>query len=171
MTRRITPRDPIAAEQRKATAARRAGRNAQCACGEHRPEALNTKSTPIICEHCKRKKKGKTTMDDHHVAGRANSPKTIQVPVNDHRARLSVDQYDWPGHTLENPDASPLLRGAASIRGFVDTAVFLIEEFLLWIAEMLETLDDNLRERLGSKWWCDTAVEMFAPKGDSHVTQ
>jgi hypothetical protein len=110
-------------------------------------------------------------MDKHHPAGKANSPTTICVPVNDHRARLSVDQYDWPVRTLENPDASPLLRGAASIRGFVDTALFLIEEFLLWIAEMLETLDDNLRERIGSRWWCGTPVEEFAPKGESHVTQ
>ena len=47
--------------------------------------------------------------DKHHISGKANSDVTILVPVNDHRAQISVDQYDWPKRTLENPEGSPLL--------------------------------------------------------------
>ena len=85
------------------------------------------------------------------------------MPANDHRAQLSVDQYDWPKQTRENPDGSPALAAAGSIRGFVDTAVYLIEKFLLWVAELLEQLDAYLTEKLGSKWWVGTVLEQFAP--------
>ena len=164
---RCAPRDPIAADARRAVAARRAGENARCACGENRPEALITTRKPIMCAACARKKKGKKPMDKHHVAGKANSPATVSVPVNDHRARLSVDQYDWPRQTRENPHHSPLLAAAACIRGFIDTALYLIDSVLIWTVDMLESLDLYLSERLGSKWWRGTELERFAPGGDS----
>ncbi|MGB9242164.1 MAG: hypothetical protein WCC03_02345, partial [Candidatus Acidiferrales bacterium] len=78
---------------------------------------------------------------------------TIAIPVNDHRAELSTAQHDWPKETLENPDRSPLLSGAAHIRGLVDTVVYLREQFLLWVAEMLELLDTFLKQKLGQGWW------------------
>jgi hypothetical protein len=112
-----------------------------------------------------RKQRGKTSMDNHHVAGKANSAVTIPIPVNDHRARLSVDQYDWPKRTLENPDRSPLRAAAACIRGFIDTVRYLIESVLLWVADMLEALDEFLIERLGSKWWLHTGFRKFTLGG------
>src|SRR5579872_578251 len=104
MPARPPRRDPIKARQRKAVAARRVGENATCSCGEERPEALILGSDPIICAACERKTSGKKIMDNHHFAGEANNPLTVPVPVNDHRATLSVDQYDWPAKTLENPE-------------------------------------------------------------------
>ncbi len=104
-------------------------------------------------------------MDNHHPFGKANSPFTIPVPVNDHRAELNVAQQDWSKETLENPDGSPLLAGAARIRGFVDTVIHLIEKGLLWVAEILEALDGFLVEKLGPKWWAGTPLARFAPKG------
>ena len=157
-------RDPAAAHGRKVRAARRVGLNSQCACGEKRPEALIAGSNPIMCAACKRIKEGETALDNHHIAGKANSPITIPVPVNDHRAELSEAQLDWPKETRENPDGSPLLAGAARIRGFVDTIIHLIKNLLLWGAEMLETLDRFLAERLGPNWWRGTPLEQFAPK-------
>jgi hypothetical protein len=68
-------------------------------------------------------------MDAHHVAGKANSPVTVPVPVNDHRACLSVAQADWPKSTLMNVHGSPLLAAAACVRGFVDMVFYLIERF------------------------------------------
>src|SRR5437016_11325948 len=100
-------RDPEAAYVRKAIAQRRVGINARCECGEARPEALIRKKKRIICHECKRKEKGMKTKDNHHFAGKANSPITVSVPVNDHSAELNVAQYDWPQETLENPDGSP----------------------------------------------------------------
>lgn len=164
MKKRLPIRDPIAAYQREAIAERRVGEGAQCACGESRAEALIPGSDPVICAACDRKKNGKTTLDEHHVAGKSNSPVTILVPVNDHRARLSVDQYDWPKETLENPDGSPLLRAAASIRGFVDVLLYLIDKFILWIPEMLEALDAFLVKTRGPKYWVGTELEKYAPK-------
>ncbi len=130
--------DPIGAYQRGATAARRIGNGKQCACGESRPEALIENSVPVVCAACDRKKRGYTTMDDHHFAGKANNPATVPVPVNDHRASLTVAQADWPAETRNNPDGSPLLAAAACIRGFADWVVYLIQKGVLWIAEMLE---------------------------------
>lgn len=160
MARKLPIRDPIAAHQRKAVAVRRVGLDAQCACGESRPEALLSGSNPAICAACDREQRGKTTLDRHHVAGKANSPVAVPVPVNDHRARLSVDQYGWSRQTLENPNGSPLLAAAASLRGYSDTTLYLIETLLR--PEMLEALDALLIERLGPKWWI--GVERYARK-------
>jgi hypothetical protein len=103
-------------------------------------------------------------MDKHHVAGQANNPTTIPIDVNDHRARLSDDQCDWPKQTRENPDGSPLIAGAGCLRGFVDTVVYLIERLVLWVADMLEKLDAYLVQKLGRKWWVKTELNQFAPK-------
>src|SRR5258708_35046482 len=141
---KMPQRDAGAAYVRKSVAARRAGVNRACVCGETRPEAFETKSKPIMCAACNRIKGGQTNMDNHHIAGKANSPITMGIPVNDHRAELTVAQQDWPVETLENPDGSPLIAGAASIRGFVDTHIYLIKTLLLWVADMLEVLDTFL---------------------------
>jgi hypothetical protein len=165
MPTNLLERDPVASFARKAVAVRRVGKNAQCVCGEARPEALIAGSNPIICAECRRKKQGKSNMDKHHYAGKPNSPITIPIPVNDHRAHLSTAQYDGPKQTRENPDGSPLLAAAASIRGFTDTARYLIEKGLLWIADMLELLHAYLAKQFGPKWWLDTDLEQFMPRG------
>lgn len=151
--------------QRQAVAARRVGVGARCEeCGESRPEALITGSNPKICFECQRRKQGRSVMDAHHVAAEANSPVTIPVPVNDHRAELSERQNDWPKETLENRDGSPLLAGAGRNRGFIDTERYLAETQLLQNAEMLETLNAFLVEKFGPKWWIGTPLEKYAPK-------
>ena len=103
-------------------------------------------------------------MDNHHVAGRVNNPVTIPIHVNDHRAVLSVDQYDWPLLTRKNPNGCPLLAAAGCIRGFINTARYLIEKFLYGVATMLELLSEYLQAQLGS-WWNGTEFEQFAAKG------
>lgn len=103
-------------------------------------------------------------IDRHHVDGRANSPITVPVTVNDHRAELTVAQRDWPQETLENPNRSPLLAAAASIRGLVDYVTYLIRHTILWIPEMLEALDRLLRDLVGPLWWTTTEVARYAPK-------
>src|SRR5437773_1589222 len=131
MPRKVPQREPGAAYQRKAAAARRFPLGSRCECGETRPEAFVPATNPLICAACDRVKRGKSILDKHHVAGRANSALTVSIPVNDHRAELSTAQYDWPENTLANPNASPLLAKAACIRGFVDTNFFLVETLLL----------------------------------------
>lgn len=164
MSRKLPPRDMSSAYRRRVVIARRAGIDASCSCGENRPEALIPGTKPPMCAACQRAKTGRTSSDDHHPFGQANSSVTISVPVNDHRARLSVDQMDWPKSTLRNRQDSPLLSGAAGIRGFVDVVLYLIEEGLLWIADMLEMLDEFQVRKLGPKWWVNTELQHFAPK-------
>ena len=121
-------------------------------------------SNPRVCAACKRSSSGQTTIDEHHFAGKANSTTTIPIPVNDHRARLSVDQAKWPKSTLANPEGSPLLAAAACLRGFIDTILYLIERGMLWIVEMLEKLDEVQVKKLGPQWWANTEIKQFGPK-------
>ena len=169
MPPKVPIRDPIGAYRRKIVATRHVGIGARCSCGEDRPEALIAGSNPIICAACERAAKGRTTMDQHHFAGRANNPATIPIPVNDHRAILSVAQAEWPKSTLTNTDGSPLLAGAACLRGCIDTILYLIEKGLLWLADMLEKLDEDQVKKLGPRWWANTEIEQFAPKKKPHA--
>jgi hypothetical protein len=164
MARNPPKSDPTGAHRRKVIAARKVGVGARCPCGEDRPEALIAGGNPPKCASCERSAKGRATEDYHHSFGRANNPTTIRVPVNDHRADLSAAQMEWPKSTLRNPEGSPLLAGAACVRGFIDTILYLIEKGLLWLAEMLEELDEVLLKKLGPGWWANTEIKRFAPK-------
>ncbi len=155
--------DPIAAAARRQKAQRRVGVGAACSCGEMRPEALLSGRKSPMCYACDEKKRGKSGMEAHHVAGRANHPGTIEIPANDHRANLSVAQYGWPQRTRENPDGSPLLAGAGCIRGISATIAYLFHVFGEWVAIMLEALDKYLAEQLGSLWWRGTELEQWEP--------
>ena len=116
MRQKLPTGDSIAAHRRRVVATRRVGFGSRCACGEQRPEALIPRSTPVICAACQRKATGRTTTDNHHFAGKANNRTTVPVPVNDHRALLSVAQAEWPKATLMNAQGSPLRAAAASVR-------------------------------------------------------
>jgi hypothetical protein len=164
MSVQLRQRDPIAAQRRKAEALRRIGIGRACTiCGENRPEALIPNSEPMVCARCERKQKGKSTVDQHHVAGRANDPMTIPVDVNDHRAVLNVVQHDWEKGILQNPDGCPLKAGAARIRGWTDSIVYVLS-LGDCVVQMLIALSDFLQNRLGPKWWKGTPLERFAPK-------
>lgn len=164
MAKKLSPSNPRAAHRRQLIAVRRIGEGAKCKCGEARTRALIPSSDPVICAACDRKDRDKREADNHHIVGRANNEITIKIPVNDHRADLSTSQQDWPKKTLQNPDRSPLLSGAAHIRGFADIIVYLVEKLLLWIAGLLELLDTALEQRLGSKWWKRTNLRSFEPE-------
>jgi hypothetical protein len=162
MPKKPPPRDPISAYTRRVTAARCIG-DKKCACGETRPEAF-AKGKSKVCARCKRKRRGHARRDKHHVAGKANDPTTVSIDVNDHRARLTQDQLDWPKETRINPDGSPLLAAAGAIRGFIDTVMYLLEKLLLRHAEILEGIDAYLVRTLGRKWWLKTELKQFSPK-------
>jgi hypothetical protein len=158
-------RDPEGAAKRAAVARRRVGEGARCACGEARPLALVPGSHPMICAKCQRQKRGHTVMDNHHPFAEANDPKTtVPVSVNDHRADLNEAQNDWPRQTRENPDGSPLLAAAGIVRGFIDQILYLAEKGLLWVADVLEKLDDWLKSKFGPNYWLGTPLETFVPK-------
>jgi hypothetical protein len=144
---------------RKIIATRRTGIGNKCVCGENRPPALNAGSHPTKCEECRRRSKGRTIYDYHHIAGSSNHLLVVPIPVNDHRAVLNAAQYEWPKATRENPDASPLLAIAACIRGFIDALKYLMDELLVGNAERLETLDAFFVAHLGPRYWSSLILE------------
>jgi len=163
--KKIPSRDPIAAFEREARATTRVGAGSRCGgCGDCQPLALMPGTNTRICPHGQREQLGRLPFDDHHPAGEANDSTTIPTPVNDHRARLSPQQYEWPSKTCVNPDSSPVRAGAARVRGYCETNDYLVCALLIPNAEMLETLDEHLEKRLGPKWWVGTEMERFAPK-------
>ncbi len=119
---------------------------------------------PRLCEECYRRLRGKKTTDAHHIAGKSNSPVTIEVRANDHRAALSLAQYNWPPGTLENRDGSPLLCVAALLRGVCDIIVELFVPLMLVCATKLEELDAFFRGRLGPTWWRGTPFDGWQPQ-------
>lgn len=162
--KRWQSKDPMKAAARRSVAQRRVGRNARCACGESRPDALIRGTKPIRCAACQRKNQSRSTMDDHHVAGRRNHPLTVTVPVNDHRAELSVMQMDWSATMRENPQGCPLMAGAAMLRGVADVIIYLVQKGIDWVIALLEAGSAVLRERWGDEWWRSTPLAPFAPK-------
>jgi hypothetical protein len=161
---RWQPKDPIKHAARQAVAQRRVGRNAKCACGESRPEALIRGTKPMRCAECQRKRDRLPTTDEHHVAGQHNSPVTVTVPTNDHRAELTVMQMDWSPELRENPRRDPLIAVAAGLRGTADMIVCLIKMFVDVAVALLELLAEYLRTHRGDRWWQGTPIEVFAPR-------
>lgn len=141
-------------EIRRENQLRRLGtRTPECVkCGESNPSALTGVSPEIICYESQAKASNRTPIERHHPAGRNNDPFTIPMPGNEHRI-LSDMQKDWPPETLRNPNASPLRKAAAMIRGFLDLLRLLIERIFGWIPDFLETLDEKLIELFGAVWW------------------
>jgi hypothetical protein len=153
--------DPFAINRRQAIKTRCAGKHTRCACGEARIEALIANTG--VCMRCQRRRGGKNTLDEHHVAGKNNSPVTLPTDVNDHR-QLSEAQRAWPRKTVENPEGCPLIAAAGSIRGFADYVLYLIDHVLRWIAEMLEILSEYLKEQHGPRWWINTPLNRFSKR-------
>lgn len=139
-------KDPFKTAARRARTQRRVGEDAVCPCGEKRPAALISGRKKTVCYECDLKRRGKSTVEAHHVAGCANSPTTVEVPANDHRAELSQAQCDWPPNTLRNPAQSPRLAKAARIRGVIDTVEYLMRTELIPMAVELEAAERSSEE-------------------------
>jgi hypothetical protein len=152
--------DPIGAWLRNARAQRRVGRDAVCvSCGkEARPYALISERVPPCCFRCDRLAHGRPPFESNHVFGRSNSSLTIRIPVNDHRAVLSVAQYHWPPETLQNTDGDPFLASAARYRGLYDNFKYMLEDCLEEAAR-LEQLSAAMRVKYGERWWCEEKTQ------------
>jgi len=108
-------------------------------CGESDAAALTGITPNITCYECQAKRAGRSPIEKHHPAGHNNDSFTVPIPANDHRI-LSDRQHDWPEQTLRNSKGDPVLRIAATIRGFMDLILELIKRTLGWIPEFLEEL-------------------------------
>ncbi len=121
-------------------------------CGERNPFTLIGRHPDISCYEHRLLRSGKTSHEAHHLAGQHNSDVTADVPGNDHRI-LSEMQRFWPEDTLRNPEHSPLLMMAASIRGWVEVMLVAIHRSIGWIPAQLEWLHIVLVDQLGPEWW------------------
>jgi len=149
----MSERDPIKAWVRDARAQRRVGPGAVCtSCRlERRAFALIAGHSPPLCFACDRIAYGRAPVEDNHLFGKHNSDAAATVPVNDHRAVLSVAQYEWPPRTLENPEGSSLREAAARLRGRGDMVKYMLEDSRA-SAEALEHLDGLLTKVYGPRW-------------------
>lgn len=162
---RNTRLEQLAREHRKE---QRLGGSTSCQlCGEEDLRGLHQinlgsptegQFTVTLCASCHVQLQGKRPTEAHHPAGRANDPFTVLIPATDH-AVLSDAQYDWPRETWRNPEGSPLLVAAASLRGWLDILRLLIERTIGWIPALLEALDAALRKHHGSRWWEEPTLE------------
>ncbi|MDP9358392.1 MAG: hypothetical protein M3R02_24510 [Chloroflexota bacterium] len=153
-----TEQTRFAAMARQHRKQERLGEDHNCRlCGEedvrglHRVELIDSTGIPItvtLCASCHVQLRGKQPTELHHPAGRANDPFTVPIPATEH-AILSDWQHDWPRATWRNPDGSPLLIAAASLRGWLDILRLLLERTVSWIPGFLEQLDAVLRQQYG----------------------
>jgi hypothetical protein len=121
-------------------------------CREAKPFALTGVDPDILCYEHRADLRSRPWLESHHPAGRHNGPVTVELPGNEHRI-LSGRQESWPRETLRNRDGSPLLKAAATLRGWLDV-LWLIQSCTVgWIPELLEQLDAWLRVTVGERWW------------------
>jgi hypothetical protein len=104
-----------------------------------------------VCREHRAKTDGQSSIEQHHPAGQHNDAFTVPIPANEH-AVLSEHQALWPKHTVRNPGQSPLVRIAASLRGWLDIVRRMIAQ-VERIPSALEKLDALLTGWIGPGWW------------------
>lgn len=127
-------------------------------CGERNPFALVGRHPDISCYEHYLLRTGKRPYEGHHVDGQNNSDVMSDIPGNDHRV-ISELQRLWPEDTLRNPEHSPLLVAAASIRGWLDVLLIIITRSVGWIPGFLEWLNRTLIDLHGPGWWIEFGWE------------
>ncbi len=157
-------RDNLKRELRKEAAYERLQtRTPKCQhCREANPLTLQGSHPDITCYECSAGQAGRSRTEGHHPAGRRNSPVIVAIPGNDHRV-LSDMQRDWPERTLRNPDGSPLLAAAATIRGWLDVLLLIVQRTVGHVPAFLESLDAALREKYGESWWEELGLQRVTP--------
>lgn len=121
-------------------------------CDEHDPFTLTGASPDIWCYEHQARAQGREWVEGQHVPGQHNARETLAMPGNDHRASDEMKLL-WPEETLHNPNKSPLIRAAATLRGFLDFLFQLAFRIVAWIPGFLETLDGWLTDTIGESWW------------------
>jgi hypothetical protein len=127
-------------------------------CGESEPAALQRRGTEIVCFACVAEGDGRSTVEGHHYAGKANDSVRVPIPVNAHRT-VSDEQLTWDTRTLRNPAGSGLRAAAAALRGRAAVERQMVERIDSWVPDWLEQLDEKLTERFGEKWWEELGLQ------------
>jgi hypothetical protein len=127
-------------------------------CDETDPAALTGTFPNITCYEHLAERQGRSWTEGDHLAGQHNCPtEIVELPGNDHRAKSDL-MTEWPDRTIRNPDQSPLIRAAATIRGWLEVLRIIIMRAVGWIPPFLERLDAWLTSRVGVTWWKDPGL-------------
>ncbi len=127
-------------------------------CDETDPSALTGAEPDIVCYEHLAERHGRSWTEGDHLAGQHNEPtEIIELPGNDHRVKSDLME-DWPDRTIRNPNHSPLIRAAATIRGWLDVLRIIIMRAVGWIPPFLERLDAWLTGTIGEAWWKDPGL-------------
>lgn len=155
-------RDAECWEIRRERHRRRLGaRHPRCSvCGESEPSALVGHVPDVRCYECTAVAGGKTGVEAHHFAGKANDSFTIPLLGNAHRV-VSDEIYTWPDRTRLNPAGSGLRVLAAALRGRLAVESQMVERIDGPLIAYLEHLDERLTELHGEQWWL--ALEIDPP--------
>jgi len=122
-------------------------------CPEADPFALIGADPDIVCYEHAADRDSRSWLEQEHPFGQHNDRHfTLPLPGNDHRVRSDY-QVDWPREALRNPEGSPLLRAAATVRGWLDVLRLIIERAAGWVPAFLEWLDAQLVIVHGPRWW------------------
>lgn len=135
-------------------------RHPKCAqCPEDDPRALTGTFPDILCAEHRAIAQGRAPIEGQHPPGRHNDPDTtVDTYLNDHTI-WDESKLDWPERTRLNPDGSPLIAAAASVRTVLDWFRQIIQRVLGWVPEFLEALDARLTEVFGGPWWGELGFE------------
>jgi hypothetical protein len=138
-----------------------------CSCGEDRPAAMTRRG---CCHECAALADGRSTLEDHHVLGRAVSDITADTPLNWHRVLHAAEK--GRDEVLLRPGTDPVLGIAAAIMRGVDIARAVADYgethgLWQWAINLARTLADIgeyaanwllilagwLEERHGAEWF------------------
>jgi hypothetical protein len=144
--------DAIDKAAREAARMTRLGPEPRCGrCGWADPRALQREGNEVVCYECASARRGRPTVEEHHLVGRGNDPATAGTPGNLHRA-LEEAKRGWPEAVRRNAERDPALwlaAGAFSLRDQLEEWLKLFKA----VAEWLVVLSAALRERFGPRWW------------------
>ncbi len=140
------------AATRQAQRARRIPDGARCAvCGFSDPVALEAWGDQWLCYEHANEKRGKATMERHHVLPDGLDPATVAVPGNMHRV-LSEMQRDLPAEVRKAAVHDPgalIITIVSAVRAFALATV----QFLDWVIAWLVRQWEALKARYGKEWW------------------
>lgn len=148
----MNPDARAALEARRRALGAASPRCAAPGCDEADPRALTGAHPAILCAKHRSARDRRRALEDHHVAGRRNSPATVRLPGNRHAVLTFMQQTGWPTELLRNPDDDPLLRLEAAVRGSRETIVEVLGGVVAPAEAGIADLQAFLVAALGPDW-------------------
>jgi hypothetical protein len=134
---------------------RHGGHGARCTepgCHETDSRALTGAGADVLCAEHRAIAAGRSWTELQHVAGRHNDGTVVPLPANWHAALTHEQQTAWPRAMLRNPDADPLLRVGACIRGSRETIGVILDRALGSLDSDVLEFRKFVEDEMGPDW-------------------